>query len=163
MLSISHAATGAFIAVKVGNPYIAIPLILASHYAQDAVPHWDVGTGLGNGSKSRRSALLGEIPDIILAGILVLAMYPYAISVLTHPLDLPSTIYHLSPVLTPIWGAFFGLVPDFLEAPRNFWKSEPWFLSWVNRFHHMFHHSIPRPLDGLAPQFLLLILLWYFR
>jgi hypothetical protein len=156
MLSISHAATGAFIAVKVGNPLLSIPLILASHYALDAVAHWDAGTGLGSGKKSTRQAILHEIPDLILAGILVLAMYYN-----DHRL-LPLSTFNLA-LLTPYWGAFLGLLPDFLEAPKNFLKKEPWFLKPINRSHHAFHHSIPRPIDGLAPQLLLLTLLWYFR
>ncbi len=152
MLSISHAVTGAFIAVKIGNPYLAIPLILLSHYLEDAVPHWDAGTGLGNGSKTRAMAIKHGIIDLALAGILVLIYYPQNLS------SLPSLLSS-----APIWGAFLGLVPDFLESPRNFLKYEPWFLKPLNRFHHSFHHSIPRMIDGLFPQILLLILLWNFR
>lgn len=152
MLSISHAVTGAVIATKIGNPYLAIPLILLSHYLEDAVPHWDAGTGLGNGSKKRQTALIHGIIDLALAGIIVLAFYPPRLT-------------SLSAFLTsaPYWGAFLGLLPDFLEAPRNFLKWEPTFLQPVNKFHHSFHLSIPRMLDGLAPQILLLIILWFFR
>lgn len=156
MLSISHAVTGAFIAVKVGNPYLAIPLILASHYLEDAVPHWDAGTGMSSGKKTRLQAIKHGIIDLIFAAVIVLVYYP-------------STLSHLSPMtydltsLAPIWGAFFGLLPDFLESPRNFLKYEPWYLKPLNRFHHMFHHSIPTAIDGLAPQLLLLIILWIFR
>jgi hypothetical protein len=152
MLSISHAVTGAFIAVKIGNPYLAIPLILLSHYLEDAVPHWDAGTGLGNGSKTRTMAIKHGLIDLILAGIIVLIFYPTSI--------FPLHSFVLAPA---IYGAFFGLLPDFLESPRNFLKYEPWFLKPLNRFHHSFHHSIPRMFDGLFPQILLLILLWIFR
>jgi hypothetical protein len=152
MLSISHAVTGAFIAVKVGNPYVAIPLILLSHYLEDAVPHWDAGTGLGNGSKTRSMAIKHGLIDLALAGIVVLAFYPQSFT------SIPSLL-----ASAPIWGAFFGLFPDFLEAPRNFLKYEPWFLKPLNKFHHSFHHSIPRMLDGLFPQLLLLLLLWLFK
>ena len=155
MLSISHAATGAFIAVKIGNPYLAIPLILLSHFLEDAVPHWDIGTGLGNGSKTRRSALLHEIPDLVLAVLLVFAMYPHGLR-----FDILDLGFKNMPQL---WGMFFGLLPDFLEAPRNFLHYEPSWLSPINRFHHWWHHSIPRIVDGLAPQIFLLILLWFFR
>ncbi len=156
MLSISHAITGAFIAVKVGNPYLAIPLILLSHYVEDAIPHWDAGTGLGNGSKSRSKALKHGVIDLILAGILVFIFYPSTVqSLFTSP---ASFIF-----LAPIWGAFFGLFPDFLEAPRNFAKYEPFYLKHINQFHHSFHHSIPRVIDGLAPQLLLLSILWVLK
>ena len=39
MLSISHAVTGAFIAVKIGNPVLAFPLIILSHYLEDSIHH----------------------------------------------------------------------------------------------------------------------------
>lgn len=155
MLSISHAATGAFIASKLGNPYLAIPIILLSHYLEDAIPHWDAGTGLGSGKKSRETALTHSIVDLALAGIIILLFYPGALS---SPLSIHSFVF--SPA---VWGAFVGLIPDFLEAPRNFWKYEPFWLRSVNKFHQSFHHSIPRVLDGLAPQIILLIILWIFR
>ncbi|PIR98879.1 hypothetical protein COT87_02295 [Candidatus Collierbacteria bacterium CG10_big_fil_rev_8_21_14_0_10_44_9] len=141
MLSISHTVTGAFIAVKVGNPVLAIPLILLSHYLEDAIPHWDVGTGLTKGVKSPLAAIHHELLDLGLATILLILMFR-------------------SQGTAPYWGAFIGLIPDFLEAPRNFWRYEPTWLAPINRFHHSFHHSIPRVLDGLAPQILLLTLLW---
>lgn len=152
MLSISHAVTGAFIATKVSNPYLAIPLIILSHYLEDAVPHWDAGTGLGSGSKTRGMAIKHGLIDLALAGFLVLAFYPQNLT------SLPSLL-----ASAPIWGAFFGLLPDFIEAPRNFLKFEPFWLRPINRFHHSFHHSIPRMFDGLAPQILLLILIWVLR
>jgi hypothetical protein len=115
MLSISHAVTGAFIAVKVSNPYLAVPLILLSHYLADAVPHWDAGTGLSSGKKTRRDAIIHGTVDLILAGIFVLLYFPPSI-------PLSPVSYLLSPV---VWGSFIGLLPDFLEAPRNFLKYEP--------------------------------------
>lgn len=155
MLSISHAVTGAFIAVSIPEPSVAVPLILMSHYLEDAVPHWDAGTGLSSGKKSAKTALLHEIPDLILAGIAVLVFFPLPTY---DPSALPELIR-----LPQIWGAFLALLPDFLEAPRNFLKKEPWFLKPVNRFHKSFHHSIPHIPAGLAPQVLTLALLWYFR
>lgn len=156
MLSISHAATGAFIATKLGNPYLAIPLILLSHYLEDAVPHWDAGTGLGSGKKTRRAAFIHGVIDLVIAGLIVLAFYPSVIHDVQY-----LTFSVLS--LAPIWGAFAGLLPDFIEAPRNFWKYEPSWLKPINKFHHSFHHSIPSMLDGLAPQIILLVTLWMFR
>lgn len=155
MLSISHAVTGAFIATKVTNPSLAVPLILLSHYLEDAVPHWDVGTGMSKGLKNPLLALRHEFVDLALAGILVLIFFPV-------PSEIRYTIYDILK-LPAIWGSFFGLLPDFLEAPRNFWKSEPFWLKPLNRFHASFHHSIPRPMDGLAPQALLLAILWFLR
>lgn len=41
MTGLNHAATGAFVAVLVHNPVIALPAALLSHFAIDALPHWD--------------------------------------------------------------------------------------------------------------------------
>lgn len=155
MLSVSHAVTGAFIASHFPDPLLATPLIFATHYLEDLIPHWDAGTGLSSGRKSPKSAFLHELPDLALAAILVLVFFP-----------LPS--FHLSSLLfylkePQIWGSLLALLPDFLEAPRNFLKKEPRWLTPINRLHQRFHHSIPRVVDGLAPQLLLLVLIWLTR
>lgn len=137
MLSISHSLTGAFIASKVQNPILYIPLVLASHYIEDWIIHWDVGTGLSNGTRKKSTAIFLEIGDLLLSGLLVYWLF-----------QAPSTTLAIH-----AWvGAFMGLLPDFVEAPRNFLKYNPWWLKPFNDFHHGFHHSTPNMLLGLAPQ-----------
>ncbi|MBP9699849.1 hypothetical protein KBD71_01050 [Candidatus Woesebacteria bacterium] len=137
MLSISHSLTGAFIASKVQNPILYIPLVLASHYIEDWILHWDVGTGLSNGTRKKSTAILLEIGDLILSVLLVYWLF-----------QAPSNVLQIH-----AWvGAFMGLLPDFVEAPRNFLKYNPWWLKPFNDFHHGFHHSTPNMLLGLAPQ-----------
>jgi hypothetical protein len=152
MLSIAHAATGATIASSVTNPYLAIPLILASHYALDAVYHHDAGTGLSSGRKSRQTALILGIIDLVLAALIVLLFYP------PTSLAFANLLLYLT---TPFfWGALLGLLPDFLESPRNFLGHEPKWLKPINHFHASFHHSTPNVVAGLIPQIILLTLLW---
>lgn len=139
MLSISHSLTGAFIATKLPSPFLFIPLIFLSHYLEDWIPHWDVGTGLSNGKRSRRDALLLEFGELAITFALVYWFWQYGSST----------------IATTAWiGAFTGLVPDFLEAPRNFLKWEPSFIKPLNKIHAAFHHSTPNILFGLTPQFL---------
>jgi hypothetical protein len=148
MLSVSHAATGAFIATKLPHPVLYIPLILASHYLEDWIPHWDVGTGLSNGTRSRRTAFLLELVDLAVALALVYYFWQVGLGAIN---------YHA-------WaGVFISLTPDFFEAPRNFLRSEPWFLKKINEFHGGFHHSIPNMALGLAPQVMLWLLIWFLR
>ena len=40
MTATNHAITGAVIGLALGNPYLAIPLSLVSHYAMDTLPHF---------------------------------------------------------------------------------------------------------------------------
>lgn len=148
MLSISHVATGAFIASKVSNPVIAIPLILASHFLEDWVPHWDVGTGLSNGSRKKHHAFVMEVAELAISFVIVYLFWQVR-----------------EPVLQ--WwifaGGFIGLIPDFLEFPRNFFKWEPFFLKPLNAFHGLFHHSTPNMLIGLTPQVILLVAIFLLK
>ncbi len=148
MLSISHTLTGAFIASKLPHPALYIPLALASHYLEDLVPHWDVGTGLSNGLRKRKTAFLLELIDLAIS---IAAIYIFWQSSQTE------IQYH-------IWiGAFVGLIPDFLEAPRNFLNWEPWFLKPLNKLHGLFHNSIADKVMGLAPQIITVGLIWLLR
>ncbi len=137
MLSISHSLTGAFIASKLPSPLLYIPLIFLSHYLEDWIPHWDVGTGLSNGKRSRKTAILLEIGELAITFGLVYWFFQAGQNTIN----------------ANAWmGAFIGLVPDFLESPRNFLKWEPGFIKPLNQVHAMFHHSTPNIIFGLIPQ-----------
>src|SRR5258708_17382955 len=128
MLSISHSLTGAFIATKLPDPLLYIPLIFVSHYLEDWIPHWDVGTGLSNGKRRRKAALELEVVELVVTVVLVYWFWQAGSGALNWN----------------AWiGATVGLVPDFLEAPRNFLKWEPWIIKPLNNLHGLFHHSTP--------------------
>lgn len=143
MLSISHSLTGAFLAVTLQNPLLFIPAVLASHYLEDWFPHWDVGTGLSSGKRKRTTAIVLELGELVISFGLLFWFFQAG----------NSSIVYLAWI-----GAFFGLLPDFLEAPRNFLHWEPRWLKPLNDLHHAFHHSTPNILRGLTPQ----IILWIF-
>jgi hypothetical protein len=42
MTAPNHALTGALIGLTVGNPWLALPLAFLSHFACDAIPHYDM-------------------------------------------------------------------------------------------------------------------------
>lgn len=148
MLSISHVTTGAYIAAKVSNPIIAFPLILASHYLEDWIPHWDVGTGLSKGTRKRKDAFVWGVADLLIAFAIVFLFW----QILSNKLE---------------WwvflGGIIGIVPDLLEAPRNFLGYEPSWLKPFNNFHHNFHHSIPDRFAGLLPQVILLLVIFLLK
>jgi hypothetical protein len=143
MLSISHTLTGAFLAVTLQNPFLFIPVVLASHYLEDWFPHWDVGTGLSSGRRKRTTAIILEFVELGISFALLFLIFQVG----------RDEVQYLA------WfGAFLGLLPDFLEAPRNFLRWEPAWLKPINDLHQAFHHSTPNILRGLAPQ----IVLWIF-
>src|SRR5258708_16385467 len=137
MLSISHSLTGAFIATHLPNPLLYIPLIFLSHYLEDWIPHWDVGTGLSSGKRKRQTALVLELVELAVSIGLIFWLWQYG-----------NAQFNLN-----AWaGAFTRLVPDFLDSPRNFLKWEPSFIKPLNKIHCFFHHSTPNMMFGLAPQ-----------
>lgn len=141
MLSLAHTATGAYLATQFPNPLVSIPLILASHYLEDHITHWDVGTGLSNGSKKIQDAFRHELVDLALSFVFIFLIFQ-----VSH-----TTINYLA------WfGAFVSLIPDFLEAPRNFINWEPKWLKPINKFHSLFHNSTPNIARGLTPQLAIL-------
>ena len=147
MLSIAHTATGAFIAAKIPNPLISIPLILASHYLEDYIVHWDVGTGLSKGLKKKSDAFKHEIVDLIISFLFIYFLFQANQTTINYQ----------------VWmGAFVSLIPDFVEAPKNFFKWEPKWLKPFNDFHGNFHNSTPNIIKGLTPQIILLILITLF-
>lgn len=148
MLSIPHALTGAYVASKLPHPLLYIPLAFAFHYLQDWIPHWDVGTGLSSGKRKRSTAIKLEFIDL---GITVLMVYFFWMDA---PVDLQ----------THIWlGAFAGLAPDFIEAPRNFLRWEPAIIKPLNKLHGSFHFSTPNWVVGLIPQVIVVLVIWLLR
>ncbi len=148
MLSITHATTGSFIAVKIPNLLISLPLIIAAHYAEDYIPHWDIGQGLSKQKKSKKTAFLQELfIDLPLSIILVFFFFQFN-----------------QPFNPLIWlGLIFGLLPDFIEFPRLFlkWRFTP--IRQLNAFHKYFHNSIPHKIRGLIPQLLIILLIYILR
>lgn len=148
MLSIAHGPTGAFIASKIPNPFLSIPLAILAHYLEDRVPHWDVGQGLTNGSKKKSHSFTQELLiDFPLSILIVYLIFQYK-----QPFNLN------------IWlGWFAGLLPDFIEFPRLFLKKHTSLLDAHHRFHKWFHVSIPNKFWGLLPQIIVLLSILYFK
>lgn len=148
MLSISHSLTGALISVTLRQPLLFVPAIFASHYLEDWIPHWDVGTGLTNGKRKRSDAILMELAELGVTAVLLYLFFQSGRSEIN-------------------WLAWIGggvaLIPDFIEAPRNFLKKEPWFFKPLNDLHQAFHHSTPNVLFGLVPQVILWAVIWMLR
>jgi len=144
MLSIAHGSTGALIASKIPNPFISFPIILASHFLEDRIPHWDVGQGLTEGKKRKLDAFLQELFfDFPLSIIIV-----YALFQIGRPFD-----WH-------IWfGWFVGLLPDIVEFPYLFLRIRGKYINRFASFHNSFHQSTPSKFWGLLPQAFVLLLI----
>ncbi len=111
MLQTPHVIVGTAIAIKVGNPYLAIPLALASHFVLDRVPHWNPHTyteAMKFGIPKKQTILLVLI-DIGLAfglGLLIASQF------------LPD----YRRVLIILLAAFAAVLPDIAKYPFFLFK-----------------------------------------
>ena len=106
MTATGHAIIGTVIAVKVGNPALAIPLALVSHLAADAFPHWDEGT---NSKLKTKNRLFGEAFFDVIFG--------FTISYLL--------VFFLFPQINILYVflvVVFAQLPDWITAPYYFWN-----------------------------------------
>lgn len=148
MLSIPHSLTGAFLASQLPHPFIYIPGAVAAHYLEDWIPHWDFGTGLSTGKRSIITALFLEILELVVAFGLLYWFFQAG-----H-----------SEIRWHIWlGALAGILPDLIDAPKNFLKLDLPFIKPLTDLHHFFHHSTPHVFFGLVPQILVVIAVYVLK
>lgn len=152
MLETPHVAVGAAIAVKVGNPFLAIPLAFASHFILEKVPHWNPHLNTETkkyGHPSLKSTIITAVDSTT---ALVLGSY-FAFR------TLPDT----GQAITVFLACFAAVLPDVLEAPYFFLN----FRSKTAKKWIAFQKSIQAdtsPLPGLATQIITLFaaISWIF-
>ena len=129
MTATGHALVGTVIAAKIGNPALAIPIALASHFLCDALPHWDTGYNRENQSKTRfvTTSAIDVILGFVLAYLLIVLFFP--------------TTNFLYAILIII----MAQLPDWLTAPYLFldWKFPPFI--WIYNCQKKFDSSIGLP------------------
>jgi len=78
MTATAHALIGTVIAAKLGNPALAIPIALGSHFLADAIPHWDTAYHRKQKSKSRliTTSFIDLVLGFILAWALIVFLFP---------------------------------------------------------------------------------------
>ena len=121
MLETPHVVVGAAIAFKVGNPALALPLALGSHFIIEKIPHWNphLNTEKKTQGKVSRQSLKIIIVDTVLA--LVLGS---AIALRAYP--------DVKRVVVVLMGAFLAALPDLIEAPYYFLNKESGFITkWI--------------------------------
>lgn len=129
MTATGHALIGTVIAAKIGNPAIAAPIALASHFVADAIPHWD--TGYHRKQKSKQKFLIQSAADVAIGFIL---------SYLVLTIFFPSTnlLYAFLIILV-------AQSPDWLTAPYLFFDMKFAPFCWIYKLQKMFDSSIGMP------------------
>lgn len=78
MTATGHALIGLAIAAKIQNPFLAIPIAIASHVLADLFPHWDTGTN--HKKKTMKRFILESAIDVsfgfLISFILLVLFFP---------------------------------------------------------------------------------------
>lgn len=132
----THALVGAAAAqVFPQHPYVAFAAGFVSHFAIDALPHWDyadylpsirknpsnpLATTIGGGKQFARDVLV-VAADALLGAFLSVVIFSYSVFHSTVPIVLI--------------GAAAGIYADFLQAVYFKWKASAFVLEPLQRFH----------------------------
>lgn len=140
MLELPHAVIGATIAAKVGNPALALPLALASHFVLDMVPHWNphLNTELREKGKISKKSTLIIFLDVLLSIISVAYIS-------SQFLPNQEKFYYI------LLGGFIGILPDVLEAPYFFLNWKYPYVDKLLKFQKSIQNDVP-VFWGLATQ-----------
>ena len=135
MLLTPHAFVGIAIGTTIQNPYIAVPLSVASHFVGDLTPHWDF---FSNTKKEER--LVGWRPIALMADL-----------VIGVAIGLSITLYILWVLKTPdiALNAFMcgvgAVLPDAVEAPYIYMKKEPKLIGALAKVQSKLQFQAPLP------------------
>jgi len=132
MILSTHAIVGGAIAsLFPSHPALAVLAGFASHFAIDAIPHWDYplqSISVCNGADNRRlkigAALIGDLALIGLDACAGLALSLFLFAT-------PAT------ALIIALGAIAGMLPDALQFVYSVYQREP--LKSLQRFHSWIH------------------------
>jgi hypothetical protein len=132
MILSTHAIVGGALASLLPSHPIFVALAgFASHFAIDAIPHWDyplISIAVGRHADNRRLKIDGPlIRDLTLIG--ADACVGMALSVLFFATA--GTVWVIA------LGAVAGMVPDFLQFAHSLYPREP--LKSLQRFHGWIH------------------------
>ncbi|MBU3957395.1 hypothetical protein KKI19_03945 [Patescibacteria group bacterium] len=148
MLSTTHSLVSAIIVSKIPSPAISFPLVIITHYLIDSIPHWDTGSGLSNGTKTRKQSFFHTLIDLTTAATVVLLLFQIGKSLSIR-----------------LWlGVLLGISPDLVESPALFLNYRPSPIDKLEKFHDYFHRSWKLPY-GLIPQVIIIaivLLILYF-
>jgi len=131
MILSTHAIVGGAIAsVFPSHPFTAVAAAFASHFAIDAIPHWDYPLrSITSGPKARNNLRLGgaRLRDVSLIGFdalagVALAVYFFATSATVALVSL---------------GALAAMLPDPLQFVHSLYPRGP--LNLLQRFHSWMH------------------------
>src|SRR4030042_567742 len=143
MLSTTHSLASALIVSRIPSPFISFPLVIIVHYIMDATPHWDTGSGLTHGTKTKKKAIIDTLIDLAVAASTVFLVFQLG-----------------EKFSIKLWtGVILGISPDLIEAPALFLDYRPFPIKQLEEFHNSFHRRLKFPY-GLIPQLFLIAIIF---
>ncbi|OGH02245.1 MAG: hypothetical protein A2798_03935 [Candidatus Levybacteria bacterium RIFCSPHIGHO2_01_FULL_37_17] len=115
MTATGHAVIGTVIAAKIGNPSVAIPIAIASHFAADLLPHWDTGYHRRHESKTR--FFLNTAFDVLLSFVLSYFIIKF--------------LFVQTSINYAFLMVFMAQLPDWLTAPYVFFDIKYPPFTWI--------------------------------
>lgn len=131
MTATNHALTGVVIALAIKQPLLAIPLAFATHFAMDAVPHFDAGPD------HVKQAKIVAFSDSAIAGITLILLSIFLNSSIAPWLIFACGFACMSPDLE--WGWRYYKFKDFKKVVSG----KP--ISWFTTYHLKIQRSETRP------------------
>ena len=142
MTATAHGVIGTVIAAKIGNPALAAPIALVSHFAADLFPHWDTGTHWREKNKTR--FFLESLSDAVLSFVL-----SYVLIVLFFPtLNIPYAFFII----------IISQLPDWIMSPYLFFKIRAQPFVWMYQFQRKLNARLDKPW-GIINQIAVLVLI----
>lgn len=138
MTATGHAIIGTVIAAKFGNPVLAVPIAIASHFVADAIPHWDIATH--RKEKAKANLILEAFSDVLLGFIL-----SFFILILFFPTTSPSYAFLMILV---------SQSPDWATAPYYFFGIKSF--KWAYKLQKFFDRDLDKPW-GIITQIAILV------
>ena len=145
MLETPHTIVAASIAVKTGNPFLALPLALLSHFVLDKVPHWN----------PHLTTKGGEVKKINPEGFKIIVI-DSSLALISGSVIALSFLPDIKKVLLILACCFLSALPDLVEAPYIFlnYKKE-WLKKWL--FFQKKHQFNTNIVWGLTTQVITII------
>lgn len=152
LLETPHVIVAAAIAYKIGNPALALPLALGSHFVLEKVPHWNphLNTELKKYGRLTKQTLTIIAVDTVVAFFTGLWIAMQALP--------DSGLF-----FTILACCFLGVLPDLAEAPYFLLNKKTEFLEKLVRFQKSVQNDTS-VVPGLATQFVTSIaaIVWIF-
>lgn len=146
MLEFPHTAVGVAIASVIPNPFLAVPLSLASHFITDYVPHW-------NPHIHTEKKTHGHITTRTLVLLAVDAGAALIFGSWIAAQALPNTTQAINVLLC----SFASVAPDVVEIPYYFTKIKIRFIEKLLSFQRSHQWNVPI-VWGLLSQLLVVLL-----